>query len=626
MKINLLSIELENFKGIKQFKLTTEGKSVNVFGDNRTGKTTLHDAFRWLLFDKNSNDEKVFGIKTSGMTGAEHAVELILSVDDVPLKLKKSYHEKWTRKRGSESPEHTGHESDYWIDEVPSSKGEFDSKVKSLCDEKLFKILTDVHYFNGQIKWEERRKTLIEIVGDVDDLEVINADKKLASLAEIIKVRSVEDHIKIVKEKKKKINSELKDIPVRISEVEKSKPESPELSLVDLNALHKELQNLISQLSSNVGKADLTLERFKENTKLRMEYTTKLQKESEAIDRAYRMAKTNLQDSNDSKQATLRSGVQRCKEAVTQLNEGIALKNKFLAGFVNDFKLLKELKFDESTTVCQTCKREYETIQVEEFKANFNSDLMCKANAIKQKNAATKDEISKLNDDLMIAKLKLEEAEKSLAAFKPELVVTEPNYETESIIDLRAKLERINKEIDTYSSGVREVEDTSEVDAVNVQISEINKDLQKWTTIETLEKRIEQLKSDEKRLSQEYVSFEGQEFVAENFIKAKVEALRLIIDSMFKMVGFKLFKDNINGGVEECCEATYKNVVYQDLNNEGKINAGLDVINCLSKYYEVSCPIFLDNAESVTQYLDTPNQLIRLYVSEQDKSLRMEEI
>ncbi|MEG1871221.1 MAG: ATP-binding protein, partial [Peptostreptococcaceae bacterium] len=58
MKLLLKALELRNFKGIKQFKMMFDSTEVRVYGANGTGKTTLVDAFMWLLFDKDSQDRK----------------------------------------------------------------------------------------------------------------------------------------------------------------------------------------------------------------------------------------------------------------------------------------------------------------------------------------------------------------------------------------------------------------------------------------------------------------------------------------------------------------------------------------------------------------------------------------
>jgi hypothetical protein len=65
-------------------------------------------------------------------------------------------------------------------------------------------------------------------------------------------------------------------------------------------------------------------------------------------------------------------------------------------------------------------------------------------------------------------------------------------------------------------------------------------------------------------------------------------------------------------------------VPYSNLNHGARLNVGLDIINTLSDFYNFNAPIFVDNAEAVTQLIPTRSQLIRLVVSEKDKKLRME--
>lgn len=94
---------------------------------------------------------------------------------------------------------------------------------------------------------------------------------------------------------------------------------------------------------------------------------------------------------------------------------------------------------------------------------------------------------------------------------------------------------------------------------------------------------------------------------------------------MFKVVKFKLLEEKINGAIQDTCVATISGVPYTDLNNAHKIIAGLDIINTLTKYYNMSAPIFIDNAESIITKYDIDTQLIRLIVSN-EKELKVEVI
>lgn len=63
---------------------------------------------------------------------------------------------------------------------------------------------------------------------------------------------------------------------------------------------------------------------------------------------------------------------------------------------------------------------------------------------------------------------------------------------------------------------------------------------------------------------------------------------------------------------------------YDSLNGGARVNAGLDVIRTLQAHYDFTPPVFVDNAESVVDLLDTKGQMIRLVVSAADPTLRVE--
>ena len=81
----------------------------------------------------------------------------------------------------------------------------------------------------------------------------------------------------------------------------------------------------------------------------------------------------------------------------------------------------------------------------------------------------------------------------------------------------------------------------------------------------------------------------------------------------------------IRDSIKETCECTVNGVPLSSLNNGHRIVAGLDIIHSLSNLYEVSCPIFVDNAESINDF-NVPKmdaQMIYLTVTD-DKELKVE--
>jgi len=92
MEITLTKLTLENFKGIKRFTLEP-GNSCIVRGQNASGKTTLMDAFLWLLFGKDSQGKADFALKTldngEEIPNLDHAVEGVFDIDGKEITLKK---------------------------------------------------------------------------------------------------------------------------------------------------------------------------------------------------------------------------------------------------------------------------------------------------------------------------------------------------------------------------------------------------------------------------------------------------------------------------------------------------------------------------------------------------------
>ena len=82
MNIKINRLLLQNFKGIKWHEFYVDGANLKIYGDNATGKTTVFDAFTWLLFGKDSLGRSDFGIKTQDENGnvihnLEHIVECV---------------------------------------------------------------------------------------------------------------------------------------------------------------------------------------------------------------------------------------------------------------------------------------------------------------------------------------------------------------------------------------------------------------------------------------------------------------------------------------------------------------------------------------------------------------------
>lgn len=140
------------------------------------------------------------------------------------------------------------------------------------------------------------------------------------------------------------------------------------------------------------------------------------------------------------------------------------------------------------------------------------------------------------------------------------------------------------------------------------------------------EERIEELQQEMRNIADKVSEQEKMLYLLEEFTKAKMTVVSKIVNEKFGIVNWKLFDKQVNGAIVECCECTIDGIgINKDLNNGHRIVAGLDIINTLSKLYDVTAPIFIDNAEAVNDF-NIPKmdaQMILLSVSD-DKELKVE--
>lgn len=646
--VKLMKLDLENFMGTKQFSLVTNGNNVRIYGDNSTGKTTLFNAFLWLLFDKDSQNKKDFAIKSLDATGEEshnlnHTVEAVFEMDGTEVTLKKVYFEDWVQKRGAANKEFSGHKTKYYIDEVPKKKKEYVDFVAGIVEEELFKLITSPTYFNEQIKWQDRRKLLIEICGDISDEDVFSSDNQLKGLELILKGRSLEDHRKVVAERRKIINEDLKMIPVRIDEVNKSFPEGS----IDVEAVRKDLEDIETQIDANKtlinniqnGQAlqskELELKKVENDLE-----TVKRTFESDTRDQIYKL-KARLQEEQGNIQILNRdyddkeAAIRRAKQEDDRLSEE---RNALLADW-NSWQTPPD--FNHIDCECPTCGQELPREQVESTKNKATEDYnLRKSKAlesidkrgqeIKARRDAILEEIRQYDAQIEKNNSKLDEKHVVIEKLGEQIKTLEMNIkdvnESPEYIKFMNLRQALEHEIATIKN--QSVQATQDIKDANIQLEskkrELNAEIAKYANIDNLKARIAEYEDQEEALTKEYQKLEHQVFLTEEFVRRKVDLLTEKINSKFKLARFKLFDNQINGGLQEVCETTYNGVPYSSLNNAMRINVGLDIIEALSNHFGIVAPIFVDNAEAVTKLNEIDAQIISLVVSEQDKQLRVE--
>lgn len=644
-QIRLTKLILSDFQG-GTFTLDANSEDLNVFGDNGIGKTRLISAFSWLLFDKDSLGRADFEIKNldaqgQSAHGLEHSVEGILEGSDRDvIALKKIYKEIWTKKRGSAQATFSRHTTEYFVDGVPIQKKEFTQRVNEIAgDETIFRLLSAPTVFPA-LHWQKQRELLLEVCGDITDADVIAMDSKLSPLTEIFRKRKIDDHRKVLTAKKTEINKELDKIPVRIDEVRRGLPDAAgldkdllrsEIALFEstLNDLKLNLQGIdtggrIAELSKQLAHINAEIQAA-ENL-----HNAEISKNLNKLNQEIAESELNLKMSKNLVAVLINEINQKQAQVARIETELQSLREKWVAIDIQQFQ-------DTIENVCPTCKQDLPTEHVQQAREKaqeaFNLWKAEEIKTIEEKGAACVSEKTMYLSDIaqiqsqvddLIASFHSAQTNIDLLKKRKETLIPSPFVIDPSFLDTK---EGLNREIKEEREGKAQ-----DINAIRVEIQRIEallKDAKDKISLFALkdagEKRIEELKADEKRLATEYEKLEAELYLIEQFIRTKVSLLTDRINSKFEIVRFKLFETLINGGVSECCEITVNGIPYfGGLNSGARINAGLDVIRTLQRHYGIYPIVFIDNAESVVELLPMECQVIRLIVSGQDKTLRVE--
>lgn len=659
--IVIQKINLINFKGLRNQEINFD-KNTNIFGDNGTGKTTIFDAFTWMLFGKDSTDRKDFQIKTLDKDNVvipqiEHEVSSILIVDGEEVSIRRILKENWVKKRGSLESEFSGNVTDYYWNEVPMQQKEFQTKVSQILDEAVFKMITNPLAFN-QMKWQDRRNALIQIVGEVSDSELASGNSEYENLiAQLTNGKTLEDYRKQIAASIKKAKEDLKAIPTRVDEISRSKPEAFDfLKLsVDLEKKQSDLGKVDEEISDSNkafqskldGQKDqkikannlkAEIQSIEANSKREAKEKTKPDTSTlDKLNAKLKETEDNLETANNGF-TTLNSKVITLENQIASVNTKIEAKRQEWAT-----ENAKELNFDDASFCCPTCKRDFEASDIEtkksEMLSNFRTDKDAKLIEIRKQGTALGEEKANLEKEVEALKVRIENGKTHIASIQDEIKNIKTEIDTEkakslpvdemqedliyeSILSMNADYKAKKSELETLEATIEEIPavDNSELvgkrKSLVSEIDDIKSKLQNETQINSVNQRIEALQKEESTLAQQIANVEKTQFVIENFNKLKIDTLEQKINSKFKFVNFKMFETQINGGEVECCDCLIDGVPFSDANTASKINAGLDIINTLCEFYQVTAPIFIDNRESIVKLIDVESQIVNLIVWE----------
>ncbi|QVK17757.1 hypothetical protein KHQ81_13030 [Mycoplasmatota bacterium] len=656
--MKLTKVHIQNFKNLKNFILDLSGPmNYEFLAKNAFGKTSIADAIFWVLTGKLlSGSSDIMSIKPKD--DSKQLVSVELTFDD-GTSIMKTYQENWVRTRGTQEKRLEGHSTNCFVNGVNIPVTKFDDSLKELFNVtfvgkwkgNIFQLLVDPLYFGTKECWQERRKLVIDLVGDVTDEDVFQKDNKLLPLQKYLlqSKGKFEDIKKILNknlkdknEEEVKLNAQIEvlttdqTIPVerynagskRIQEIEASIQSLHNKKYQDQKDIIAERKEKIANMQSKLNQLEKTeYETYKKSIESQQLDLQQLRNEKQRVQADFSTLNNQI-NTLDRQKSDAIYDQKRIAEEI-KLNESTmqSLRNKWT--HINNSKFTTDILTLPDSLICPECghdlngelikqvKEEYEN-KIEEKRKQFNLDKVKELEAI----TAEGSQLKQTNNDLaeQIEQLKIKE--KELAEQAEQLIPQRSEFNSK-LIELSNKESELNNSIPQFkaSQKITDLEEQikkleqepypvvpGEQD-IEKQINELQQDkLKIQTSIDTYNaeqmniRKAEQLKEKHSLVMDKIAEYESLLMMLTDFIKTKLNILNDRVASVFGYIKFQLVESNLKeGSWNEVCYVLDGEVPYHNTNSASKIRIGIKVCECIKKALGVKNLFYvIDNGEQIT--------------------------
>ena len=614
MEIKLLRMRLENFMcyvdtEFNFFQLT------KILAENGRGKSSIVTAFNWVLFncdyELRDNPQVRRFVDGKSVDDMDTAVKLVLDVDGKEVTLRKVQKRTYSKDGSSYKDDNK-----YFVNDVPKTLKDFNAYLD--VDMNVFKMCSNVNAFLNQ-KPAEMIEYLFGLVGNVTDLDIARQKVELVELAPLLVKYTAEELSAMNKATKANIAKELPVLDGQIKEKERDIQFKQAIDVSDLGLQRNSLKEQIADCVAKQTDNDKLMAEYDKASSdilnLKFELNDMARKANEGNEKAKRTL-AGFIDEKKKRLYEIANGIQDNNRKITDCQYDIETGTKLRDKLAEDWKRTNSEKFDENTAICPTCHRELPTEQVEELRSSF---------------AQTKAErLAKIEEQGLEAKRNIERAQeqiKMLEEFNETNLSNQQKVEAE-IAYIEKQLSELPQEIDVSTTeeykaleqqivekeqAMHKANDISVIKAeLKAQESELRQQLSACeakiaasnTAME--EERLEELRNRQRDMEQGKTNAEKILDLLDKLDKAKNEALSDAINSHFGLVKWQLFEYAKNGNYKSVCVPMVdgKSILTTMPNKGNRILGKIDICNSIQKISGITCPIWLDDAES----LDESNQ------------------
>lgn len=641
MKIKRL--KLTNFKGHRDFMIDFSETVTNIFGANGTGKTSIKDAFFWLLTGKDSYDRqdvdfRPFDEKGQPVHDVDVTVEAVLDILGVEYTLTRVLREDWSTSTGTAPKKLRGNTTLYFIDGAPKKAGQFDTWVQEYVNLDLLRLTSDPAYFPG-LHWKEQREEIMALGGEATAADIIAEKPELEEIRAAVEKYGLTDFTNIVQ----------KDLDIHVKTINEAKIRIDEASksltgLDDLKGLEEQARERILLAQKPVDElmeeraAVVSGSAVKNVTEQNMALESKL----DAIKAKHRELIADVKKPYLEKLVVLDSDVTNAAERVRPLRQQYRIGEDRIKNIATTLESLRkqwaeidEEIFDE--TECPCCHRPYDSGMVGKMLEEFNirksqslSDIDVEGQKLSEEKSNLVEENRKLLTEInKYSGLEVEAPElkrEILDAMAAAVSKARPLEAMEGFLVARDRLDLNKRKLEELQVDVkvqlRVIDD--KLEPYQKALAAANETLAKIKMESETRERIARLTAERDNARHMVDDLQRKKSLVKLWNTTAAELSAAQTNGMFKFVSFRLFTKTLStDDIKETCELTMNGVPYRNLSTAEKIIAGIDVINAISLARKVSNPIFIDNRESVVQLPECPEQVVNLIVSGADKEIRV---
>ena len=645
--IKIKSLHIQNFGSIKDLSINF-GEKTLISGRNEAGKTTINDAYSWLMTNKLANGSQADGIRPHDRSGIEDdnaviSVSSVIEIDGAEKEFLKEQRKEFTQKTGK----FKGNNNLYFINGVPKKEKEYKAYVEEkILEPDNLELCTNASMLLN-MDTKKRRAVIFDMVPDITDADVAATDVRFANITTKLDDCTLDELIQSVRYQingrgrgDKGLKGRQDELPARIDEAQRKVCDTAEYSLA-ISGLKKEIADLDEQEKSLDDVMTAYDQKSKDILDLKFEQSEIMRKANEGLVQQRKTLDCEIFSLNqDMKSAenSLRMAEMDLKHA----NMGIDRHTGEIKKAQEDWKTysereypeenlekIKAEQFDESSLVCPTCGQDLPAEQAEKIRSEFEqkkAKRIADEESVKTSFYEAKDkkltEITESGNkaaaDLKEAKKAQEEAERKIAELKQKITSLAMEIQGKQAelsklpesVDLsdNAEYQKITTEIEQAETALLEMQNGSEqrreINRIkNEKTAEISRLKTLIAESEKAQERVNELKEEQKNVGQLLADCQQELDLLKDFQKAKCNMLSEAVNKMFAFVKWRLFKMNQDGeGYQEVCEPMIENEPYgRRLNHGSRALAELDICNTFQNVHDVSLPLFVDDFDGITE-------------------------